>query len=411
MSAQGKGKHSKAIKPFVSICTPTFNRRPFIESMIKCFKHQDYPKDRMEWIIIDDGTDKIEDLVSGIKQVKYFKYDKKMNLGEKRNLMHQKSKGQILVYMDDDDYYPPKRVSHAVEMLQSHPEALCAGSSEIYIYFKHIQKLYQFGPYGANHATAGTFAFKRKLLQDHKYDDDASLAEEKAFLKNYTVPFVQLDPLKTILVFSHDHNTFDKKKLLENLHPQYVKESEKTVEMFIKEADLRDFYMNRIEELLVNYSPGRPLMKPDVILQTLSIEERRRKEAEKNLKLMAENIPSVTLTNPNGTITKLNIEQVVELLRHLQSSVVQLTEQLKGKDFEIEMLKNMIKPQHGDISVSTTTPQVLSIIQEPEALSVQLALPEALSVQLALPEALSVPLSLPVGDTPTTDVVPTATEQ
>ena len=390
MSAQGKGKHSKAIKPFVSICTPTFNRRPFIESMIKCFKHQDYPKDRMEWIIIDDGTDKIEDLVSGIKQVKYFKYDKKMNLGEKRNLMHQKSKGQILVYMDDDDYYPPKRVSHAVEMLQSHPEALCAGSSEIYIYFKHIQKLYQFGPYGANHATAGTFAFKRKLLQDHKYDD-ASLAEEKAFLKNYTVPFVQLDPLKTILVFSHDHNTFDKKKLLENLHPQYVKESEKTVEMFIKEADLRDFYMNRIEELLVNYSPGRPLMKPDVILQTLSIEERRRKEAEKNLKLMAENIPSVTLTNPNGTITKLNIEQVVELLRHLQSSVVQLTEQLKGKDFEIEMLKNMIKPQHGDISVSTTTPQVLSIIQEEEA--------------------LSVPLALPVGETPTTDVVPTATEQ
>ena len=106
---------------------------------------------------------------------------------------------------------------------------------------------------------------------------------------------------------------------------------------------------------------------------------------------MAENIPSVTLTNPNGTITKLNIEQVVELLRQLQSSVVQLTEQLKGKDFEIEMLKNMIKPQHGDISVSTTTPQVLSIIQEEEA--------------------LSVPLALPVGETPTTDVVPTATEQ
>ena len=344
MSAQGKGKHSKAIKPFVSICTPTFNRRPFIESMIKCFKHQDYPKDRMEWIIIDDGTDKIEDLVSSIKQVKYFKYDKKMNLGEKRNLMHQKSKGQILVYMDDDDYYPPKRVSHAVEMLQSHPEALCAGSSEIYIYFKHIQKLYQFGPYGANHATAGTFAFKRKLLQDHKYEDHASLAEEKAFLKNYTVPFVQLDPLKTILVFSHDHNTFDKKKLLENLHPQYVKESEKTVDTFIKEAELKDFYMNRIEVLLVNYAPGRPLMKPDVILQTLSIEEKRRKEAENNLKLMAENIPSVTLTNPNGTTTKLNIEQVVELLKHLQSSVVQLTEQLKGKDFEIEMLKNMIKP-------------------------------------------------------------------
>jgi len=47
--------------PFVSVCTPTFNRRPFINAMIKCFNHQTYPKNRMEWIIIDDGSDKIED--------------------------------------------------------------------------------------------------------------------------------------------------------------------------------------------------------------------------------------------------------------------------------------------------------------------------------------------------------------
>jgi len=342
MSAQaGKGKHSKTIKPFVSVCTPTFNRRPFIESMIKCFKHQDYPKDRMEWIIIDDGTDKIEDLVCGIKQVKYFKYDKKMNLGEKRNLMHQKSKGQILVYMDDDDYYPPKRVSHAVEMLQSHPEALCAGSSEIYIYFKHIDKVYQFGPYGPNHATAGTFAFKRKLLNDHKYEDNAALAEEKAFLKNYTVPFVQLDPVKTILVFSHEHNTFDKKKLLENKHPDYVKESAKTVDTFINNAELKDFYMNKIEGLLKDYEPGRPTMKPDVILQTLNIEERRRKEAEKNLRLMAQNIPTVTISNSTGT-TQLSIEQTVDLLKQMQTTILHLTEQLKGKDIEIDMLKSIL---------------------------------------------------------------------
>ena len=73
----------KKSKPFVSICTPTFNRRPFISSMIKCFLHQDYPKEKMEWIIIDDGTDKIEDLVKDIPQVKYFKYDTKMSLGKK----------------------------------------------------------------------------------------------------------------------------------------------------------------------------------------------------------------------------------------------------------------------------------------------------------------------------------------
>ena len=59
--------------PFVSVCTPTFNRRPFIPAMMKCFNHQTYPKHRMEWIIIDDGTDKIGDLVQHIPQVKYLK--------------------------------------------------------------------------------------------------------------------------------------------------------------------------------------------------------------------------------------------------------------------------------------------------------------------------------------------------
>ena len=43
--------------------------------------------------------------------------------------------------------------------------------------------MYQCGPYGPNHATAGTFAFKAQLLKETKYDDGAALAEEKSFLK------------------------------------------------------------------------------------------------------------------------------------------------------------------------------------------------------------------------------------
>jgi glycosyltransferase involved in cell wall biosynthesis len=185
--AKQKKQNKQTVYPLVSVCTPTFNRRPFIPFMIKCFENQTYPKERMEWIIIDDGTDPIEDLVKHLPQVKYFRFDKKMSLGKKRNLMHEKSSGQFLVYMDDDDYYPPERVSHAVEVLQKNPNALCAGSSEMYIYFKHIHKMVQFGPYGPNHSTAATFAFRRELLKITKYDDTAAVAEEKIFLKNYTI--------------------------------------------------------------------------------------------------------------------------------------------------------------------------------------------------------------------------------
>ena len=258
--------------PLVSICTPTFNRRPFIPNIIKCFKNQTYPKERMEWIIIDDGTDKIEDLIKDIPQIKYFKYDEKMYLGKKRNIMHEKSSGDIIVYMDDDDYYPPERVSHAVETLKNNPQAMCAGSSEMYIYFKHISEMYKFGPYGPNHSTAATFAFRRELLKLTKYDDDAALAEEKNFLKEYTIPFVQMDPMKTILVFSHVHNSFDKKTLL-NQGPAnpFVKLSNLKVENFVKEADIRDFFMESIDKLLAEYEPGRPENKPDVTKQIIEI--------------------------------------------------------------------------------------------------------------------------------------------
>ena len=44
----------------------------------------------------------------------------------------------------------------------------------------------QFGPYGPNHATAGTFAFKRQLLKEHKYNDTAALARESIFKRLYS---------------------------------------------------------------------------------------------------------------------------------------------------------------------------------------------------------------------------------
>ena len=201
-------------QPFVSVCTPTYNRREFIPYIIECFLHQDYPMEKMEWIIVDDGTDKIEDLVCDIPQVRYFKYEEKMTLGKKRNVMHSHSQGDILVYMDDDDYYPPERVSHAVKMLTQNPYALCAGSSELYVYFKHSQTLCTFGPYSPNHATAGTFAFKRELLEITCYNEWATYAEEKAFLKDYTIPFVQLEPGKTTVLLSHENNTVDKKGMM-----------------------------------------------------------------------------------------------------------------------------------------------------------------------------------------------------
>ena len=322
------GKHNL---PFVSVCTPTFNRRPFIPIMLECFRNQTYPKDRMEWIIIDDGTDKVKDLINGAKipQIRYYELPEKITLGAKRNLMHEKCKGSIIVYMDDDDYYPPERVEHAVEVLNSNTNALCAGSSEIYLYFKHIQKMYQFGPYGPNHATAGTFAFKRELLNQTRYNETACLAEEREFLKEYTIPFVQLDPMKTILVFPHEHNTFDKRKLLDNNDNIYAKESEKTVDMFIRftdEAKIKRFFLKDIDDKISKYSPGVPSMKPDVIKQTLEMENHRKNVQQPPLQVIMQQSGKESVV--------LDATQIIELINGLRSNMKLLTD----RNIELEAI-------------------------------------------------------------------------
>jgi hypothetical protein len=363
----GKPKPSQKKKyyPFVSVCTPTFNRRPFIEMMFQCFRNQTYPKSRVEWIIVDDGTDKIRDLVqsANIPQIKYIEVEKKMALGEKRNFMHTQTKGSIIVYMDDDDYYPPERIEHAVERLTSNPTALCAGSSEIYIYYKHIHKMYQAGPYSPNHSTAGTFAFRKELLEQTKYEDHAALAEERYFLKDYTIPFVQLDPMKTILVFSHIQNTFDKKKLLENQTNQFFKESPKTVDHFIREtreAWIKKFFMEDIDELLANYKPGEPNMKPDVLVQIKQLEKEREKKA------FQQNIPPpmpqiMMMKEGSKEPIAMNQQEVVNLIQQQQTQIQALTNQLSEKDRLIESMKKQILSLKQLSNISSSS----SIIQEP----------------------------------------------
>jgi len=379
--------------PYVSICTPTFNRRPFIETMFQCFRNQDYPKHRMEWIIVDDGTDKIRDLIeaSNIPEIRYFELEEKIMLGAKRNFMHKQCKGSIIVYMDDDDYYPPDRVSHAVERLLGDQKALCAGSSEIYIYFKHVQKMIQCGPYGPNHATAGTFAFKKELLDNTRYEDEAALAEEKAFLKDYTIPFVQLDPLKSILVFSHEHNTYDKRKMFDNAHPDFFKESDKTIDMFIKyddEKGIKKFFMKDIDKLLQKYEPGLPHMKPDVLKQMKEIEAKRAKMLQE-MQEKQKNGP-IMINEPGKPSRQLSNHEIVQLIQSNQQIIQNLTKEkqemnntmmsiqsqlieMSIKADTLEKENKILKEENeklkkSDIGVESAN---ITIEMEPEAISVK----------------------------------------
>lgn len=235
----------KSTHPSVSIVTPTYNRRKFIPWLIECIKAQTYPKERMEWLVLDDGSDKILDLLTphlASMNIRYFSSDEKLNVGAKRNRLHDEARGEVIVVMDDDDYYPPERVAHAVQTLVSRKVDL-VGSTRNHLYFTDDQSVWECGPYGPSHSTFGTMAFLKSVTKTHRCDETVTFAEEVSFTNKYTIKMAQLDPMKVMLVMCHSENTYNKNKLRDAPSPVMKKTSLK-LRSFIKSAVQRVFYAN-----------------------------------------------------------------------------------------------------------------------------------------------------------------------
>jgi glycosyltransferase involved in cell wall biosynthesis len=208
MGKKDKKKNDKY--PFVSICTPTFNRRPFIPIMIKCFEHQKYPKDKIEWLILDDGTDKIEDLVSHIPQVKYFKSDEKLTLGKKRNFLNEKTTGDIIIYMDDDDYYPPESILARVKILLKYKSVgiECCGSTLIGTYnlLNNESSMSSDGPISLSEAS---MAYTKKFWEERPFDDLCIRGEHKSFTEQRLNKIIDIPYSFILIAINHKSNFTD----------------------------------------------------------------------------------------------------------------------------------------------------------------------------------------------------------
>ena len=220
-------------KPFVSILTPTYNRRLFIPQYLKYVRSQNY-KGPIEVIIADDGEIPIGDLVEKDTIIRYIRLNERKPLGFKRNLVIAEARGDILINMDDDDYYPSTRIDHAVSGLIN-SQKMIAGASQCFFYDTSNQIITVSGPFGANHATCGSMAFFKEFAKNHAFSNEALAQEEPLFTNNFTEPMMQLDPRLTMLVIQHQKNTWDKSKSSTkkiNMKPQD----------FIKSQEDRRFY-------------------------------------------------------------------------------------------------------------------------------------------------------------------------
>lgn len=108
--------------PLVTIITPSYNQGRYLESTIRSVLEQDYP--RIEYIIIDGGsTDESLAIIQRFsKRLAYWESQPDRGQAQAVNKGLQRSRGEILSWLNSDDLLAPGAVGKAVKVLQDHSE-------------------------------------------------------------------------------------------------------------------------------------------------------------------------------------------------------------------------------------------------------------------------------------------------
>ena len=118
--------------PPITIVTLMYNRRRFFDLACHSIMANDYPQEKIEWIIVEDSDDPNEnasDIIipvannSKTVSIVYVPLSKKTPISRKRNIGINRAKNDIILMMDDDDHYPETSFRRRVAWLTKHPWA------------------------------------------------------------------------------------------------------------------------------------------------------------------------------------------------------------------------------------------------------------------------------------------------
>ncbi len=112
----------KTSSPLVSIIIPTYNYGRYLgKALESCFKQTYSP---LEVIVVDDGsTDDTKEIVRGYGSRIVFIRQENSGVSAARNKGLEVAKGELITFLDADDYMPEDAIQTRVEALTAHPEA------------------------------------------------------------------------------------------------------------------------------------------------------------------------------------------------------------------------------------------------------------------------------------------------
>jgi len=136
----------------VSIITPSFNQARYLEQAIQSVLGQDYP--RVEYIVVDGAsTDGSVEIVKKYEnKLAWWVSEKDMGQGDAINKGLARAKGEIVAWLNSDDYYLLGTISAVVKIFEENPDVV--------LVYGNMLAVDEHGK------TFNTLAYKQLSLQD-----------------------------------------------------------------------------------------------------------------------------------------------------------------------------------------------------------------------------------------------------
>jgi hypothetical protein len=204
----------------ITIVTLLYNRRRFFDLACHSIMANDYPQEKIEWIIVEDSDDPNEnasDIIipvannSKTVSIVYVPLAKKTPISRKRNIGIKRATNDIILMMDDDDHDPETSFRRRVAWLTKHPwapKAVACTTIACYDLVRGISAVNS-PPMDiplAQRISEATLTFYKSFWEERPFPQDVLVGEGEEFITGRESAVLEIPPQQIIVAFSHGKN-------------------------------------------------------------------------------------------------------------------------------------------------------------------------------------------------------------